>query len=78
MPQYTLRAVSRQEDGTVTNIADSWPLAATNIEEAKAEADRQKWYQSRDLANAFEIVDQSGVALTWRVFRTGLEDATWS
>ena len=77
MARYTLRAVSRQPDGTITNIADSWPLMSASIEEAKAEADRQKWYQNRELANAFEIVDEAGRTLTWRPFRTGEEDTVW-
>ena len=78
MAKFTLRAVSRQEDGKVTNIADSWPLIAPSLEEAKAEADGQKWFQNRELANAFEIVDQSGKTLTWRPFCEGDEDASWS
>jgi hypothetical protein len=76
--KYTLRAVSRAEDGTVSNIADSWPLTSVSIEDAKAEADRQKWFQSRELANAFEIVDASGRVLAWRPFRTEGKDVTWS
>jgi hypothetical protein len=78
MAKFTLRAVSRQEDGKVTNVADSWPLLALSIEEAKSEADKQKWFPSRDLANAFEIVDEGGRTLTWRPFREGGEDAPWS
>ena len=78
MAKYTLRAVMRNEDGTVTNVADSWPLTSTNLDEAKAEADKQKWFQNRELANAFDIVDESGRPLVWRPFRAGGGDATWS
>jgi len=72
-----LRAVSRADDGTVSNIADSWPLTSVNIADAQAEVDRQKWFQTRQLANAFEIVDESGRALAWRPFRTEGRGATW-
>ena len=78
MAKYTLRAVFREADGKVTNIADSWPLTSVTIEEAKAEADEQKWDQSRVFANAFEIADESGRALTWRPFRTEDKDASWA
>ena len=78
MAKYTLRAISRLENGTVTNVADSWPLTSTSLDEAKAEADKQKWFQSRELANAFDIVDQSGRTLAWRPFRSGSEDVMWS
>ena len=78
MARYTLRAVSRDAGGRVSNIADSWPLTSTSIEEAKAEADRQNWEQRRDLANAFEITDASGCVLTWRRFREAGEEPVWS
>ncbi len=78
MTKYTLRAVTRNEDGAVINVADSWPLTSATIEEAKAEADRQKWFQNRELANAFDIVDLSGRTLAWRPFRTGGDSTTWS
>ena len=77
MAKSMLRAVSRADDGTVSNIADSWPLTATSIEDAKAEVDGQKWFQTRELANAFEIVDESGRTLAWRPFRTEGKDAGW-
>ena len=38
--------------------------------DAKAEVDRQQWRAPGDVANAFEITDESGNALTWRAFRT--------
>ena len=78
MAQYTLRAVFREVDGKVTNIADSWRLTSVTLEEAKAEADEQKCDQSRVFANAFEIADVSGRALTWRPFRTEDKDASWA
>lgn len=78
MTRYTLRAVSRDVDGRVTNIADWWPLTSISIEEARIEADRQKWEQRRDLANAFEIIDASGGVVTWRRFREAGEEPVWS
>ena len=78
MAKYTLRAVFREVDGKVTNIADSWWLISITLEEAKAEADEQKWDQSRVFANAFEIADESGRALTWRPFRTEDKNASWA
>jgi hypothetical protein len=78
MARYTLRAVTRNEDGTVSNVADSWPLTSTSLDEAKAEADKQKWFQDRELANTFDIVDEAGRTLAWRPFRVGGGDATWS
>ncbi len=78
MAKYTLRAVTRNEDGTVVNIADSWPLTSATLEDAKAEADRQKWFQNRELANAFDIVDLSGRTLAWRPFRTDGGNTSWS
>ena len=70
MAKFTLRAVFREPDGKVTNIADSWPLTAVTLEDAKAEADSQTWDQSRVFANAFEITGEAGQALTWRPLRT--------
>ncbi len=78
MAKYTLRAVTRNEDGAVVNIADSWPLTSATLEDAKAEADRQNWFQNRELANAFDIVDLSGRTLAWRPFRVEGSDITWS
>jgi hypothetical protein len=75
--RYALRAVSRDADGRVTNIADSWPLTSISVEDAKLEADRQKWEQRRDLANAFEIIDESGGVVTWRRFREAGEEPEW-
>jgi hypothetical protein len=66
MAKYTLRAVFREPDGKATNIADSWPLTAATLEDARAETDKQRWDQSRVFANAFEIADESGRVLTWR------------
>ena len=76
--KYMVRAVSRDADGKVTDIADTWPLNATTIEDAKAEVDRQHWREPGDVANAFEITDASGNALTWRPFRKGGKPASWS
>jgi hypothetical protein len=76
--KYVLRAVSRQRKGKATDIADSWPLNATDLDEAKAEVDRQKWGEPSDVADAFEITDESGNVLAWRPFRKGGEDASWS
>jgi hypothetical protein len=78
MVKYILRAVSRDSNGKATDIADSWPLTATSLEEAKAEADRQKWGEAGDVANAFEITDETGAVLAWRRFRKGSDDASWS
>ena len=78
MAKFTLRAVFREPDGKVTNIADSWPLMSVTLEDAKAEADGQKWDQSRAFANAFEIADDSGQALTWRPFRTQGRTVFWA
>ncbi len=78
MAKYTLRAVSRNPDGTVTDIADSWPLNSRSLEEARAEADRQKWGERSDVANAFEIVDEAGRMLTWRAFHEDGEEASWT
>jgi hypothetical protein len=78
MVKYTLRAVSRDSTGKASDIADSWPLTATSLEEAKAEADRQKWGEAGDVANAFEITDETGTVLAWRRFRKGSDDASWS
>src|SRR5689334_13466866 len=78
MAKFTLRAVFREPDGKVTNIADSWPLLSVNLEDAKAEADSQPWDQSRVFANAFEIADESGQALTWRPFRTQGRTVFWA
>ena len=75
MVKYVLRAVSRDSNGKATDIADSWPLNATTLHEAKAEADRQKWGEAWDVANAFEIADETGNVLAWRSFRKGGEDA---
>jgi len=76
--KFTLRAVFREPDGTVTNIADSWPLMSVALEDAKAEADGQTWDQSRAFANAFEIADESGQALTWRPFRIQGRTVSWA
>ena len=78
MAKFTLRAVCRDADGKVINIAENWPLTAVTLEGAKAEVDGQKWDQSRVFANAFEIVDESGRALIWRPFRTGVGPASWA
>ena len=78
MAKFTLRAVFREADGKVTNIADSWPLMSVTLEDAKVEADGQKWNQSRVFANAFEIADESGQALTWRPFRTQSRTVSWA
>ena len=43
MARYTLRAVSRDPDGKVTDVTDSWSLNALSPVEAKAEADSQRW-----------------------------------
>ena len=75
---YSLRAVSRHRTGTATDISDSWPLNATSLDEAKAEADRQNWGEAGDVANAFEITDETGTVLAWRQFGTGSDDASWS
>jgi hypothetical protein len=76
--KYMVRAVSRDIDGKVTDIADTWPLNASSVEDAKVEVDRQHWREPGDVANAFEITDESGNALTWRAFRTGGKAASWS
>lgn len=76
MVKYVLRAVSRDSKGKATDIADSWPLNATTLLEAKAEVDRQKWGEAWDVANAFEIADETGNVLVWRSFRKEGED-TW-
>jgi hypothetical protein len=76
--KYMVRAVSRDIDGKVTDVANTWPLNASSVEEAKAEVDRQHWREPGDVANAFEITDESGNALTWRSFRTGGKPASWS
>jgi len=76
--KYMVRAVSRDINGKVTDIADTWPLNASSVEDAKAEVDRQHWREPGDVANAFEITDESGNALTWRSFRTGGKPASWS
>ena len=76
--KYMVRAVSRDLNGKVTDIADTWPLNATTVEDAKAEVDRQHWREPGDVANAFEITDESGNALTWRPFRKGGMPASWS
>ena len=78
MVKYILRAVSRDSNGKATDIADSWPLTATSLGEAKAEADRQKWGAAEDVANAFEITDETGAVLARRQFRKGSDDASWS
>jgi len=78
MAKFTLRAVFREPDGKVTNIADSWPLTAVTLEDAKAETDEQTFDQSRVFANAFEITDVSGRALTWRLFRTKGQAVWWA
>jgi len=74
--KYMVRAVSRDIDGKVTDIADTWPLNASSVEDAKVEVDRQHWGEPGDVANAFEITDESGNALTWRAFRTGSKPAS--
>jgi hypothetical protein len=76
--KFVLRAVSRDSNGTATDIANSWPLNATTLDEARAEADRQTWGEAWDVANAFEITDEVGNVLAWRPFRKGGEDASWS
>ena len=76
--KYMVRAVSRDLNAKVTDVADTWPLNATTVEDAKAEVDRQHWREPGDVANAFEITDSSGNALTWRPFRTGPKRASWS
>ena len=76
--KYMVRAVSRDISGKVTDVADTWPLNASSVEDAKAEVDRQHWREPGDVANAFEITDESGNALAWRPFRTGGEAASWS
>ena len=76
--KYMVRAVSRDINGKITDIADAWPLNAGSIEEAKVEVDRQHWREPGDVANAFEITDESGNSLAWRPFRTGGEAASWS
>ena len=78
MAKFTLRAVFREPDGKVMNIADSWPLMSVTLEDAKAEADDQKWDQSRVFANAFEIADESGQTLTWRPFRAQGRAVSWA
>ena len=52
-------------------------MPAICVEDAKLEADRQKWEQRRDLANAFEIIDASGGVVTWRRFREAGEEPEW-
>ena len=76
--KFILRAVSRDSNGNATDIANSWPLNATTLSEAKAEADRQQWREAADVANAFEITDEAGRPLTWRPFRRESENAAWS
>ena len=76
--KYMVRTVSLDPNGKVTDIADTWPLNATTVEDAKAEVDRQHWREPGDVANAFEITDPSGNALTWRPFRKGGKPASWS
>jgi hypothetical protein len=73
MTIYILRAVSREPEGQASDIADTWPLNATSLEDAKAEVDRQAWGEPTDIANAFEIVDSAGNVLTWRPFHKGGE-----
>jgi hypothetical protein len=34
---------ARDTDGKVTDIADTWSLNATTVEDAEAEVDRQHW-----------------------------------
>jgi len=48
--KYMVRAVSRDLNGKVTDIADTWPLNATTVEDAKAEVDRQHWREPGDVA----------------------------
>jgi hypothetical protein len=43
---------ARDTDGKVTDIADTWPLNATTVEDAKAEVDRQHWREPGDVADA--------------------------
>lgn len=76
--KYMVRAVSRDTNGKVTDVADTWPLNATTVEDAKAEVDRQHWREPGDAANAFEITDASGNALTWRPLRKGGTPVSWS
>jgi hypothetical protein len=76
--KYMVRAVSRDLNGKVTDIADTWPLNATTVEDAKAEVDRQHWREPGDVANTFEITDESGNALSWRPFRKGGKPASCS
>ena len=52
-----VRAVSRDADGKVTDIADTWPLNATTVDDAEAEVDRQHWREP------FESTDASRNAL---------------
>ena len=76
--KYMVRAVSRDRNGKVVDIANTWPLNAATLDEAKAEIDRQHWREPEDVANAFEITDESGNSLAWRPFRMGRKDAVWS
>ena len=76
--KFMLRAVTRDNNGKITDIANTWPLNATSLKDAKAEADRQQWREPGDVANAFEITDEAGNALTWRAFRKANEDQSWS
>ena len=62
--KYMVRAVSRDLSGKVTDIADTWPLNADSLDDAKAEVDRQHRREPGDVANAFEITDKSGNAFT--------------
>ena len=64
--KYMVRTVSRNVSGKVTDIADTWPLNADSLDDAKAEVDRQHWREPGDVANALEITNKSGNALTSR------------
>jgi hypothetical protein len=78
MSTYTLRAVTRDADGGITDIADSWPLNSASVSEAKIEVDGQDWGKGSDDANAFEIVDESGATVSWRPLRSGDDLADWT
>jgi hypothetical protein len=45
--KFMVSAVSRDINGRVTDVADTWPLNATSVEDAKAEVDRQHWREPR-------------------------------
>jgi hypothetical protein len=73
--KYMVRAVSRDTNGTSQTRGRSTLLP---LRMRKPRLTGNTGEEPGDVANAFEITDASGNALTWRPLRKGGKPVSWS